>query len=288
MRVLITGASGFLGSRLYSIFSSDLKNSVVGTYNNHPHPLYKFTKMDVTDREQTIRIIQKLKPDAVIHTVALSDPDYCEEYPELAFKVNYEGTKNVADACVEINTRLHHISTIYVFDGSSKFYNEKMEPNAKGSYGRSKLEAEKAVQRLHRYSIYRTDKMVGFSGHMADSGYLSKILRGNHLTVNADQFAHPIFIDDIGRAILKMQELEENGVLHLAGPERMKKLDIALGLARLVGKESLVSGISANKQKSPRPDISIDTAKAKSLGLNFTPIPQAYGFIKDQLLEMGY
>ncbi|MGH7203516.1 MAG: SDR family oxidoreductase [Candidatus Levyibacteriota bacterium] len=280
-KILITGASGFLGAKLYTIFGSDPTVIVGGTYSSKERS--GLLEMDVTNREQTMKIITGFHPDIVIHTVALSDTDYCEEHKSEAERINYEGTVNIVAACQEIGARLDYISTIYVFNGEEEAYNEDMNPTPGNWYGKTKLKAEEVVQTLPRHGIYRSDKIFGFNGFDQENGYLSKIIKGEPFAVNADLLAHPIFADDYGHAIQRMQELDEVGILHVAGPERITKFELMKSLAKIIGKESVVQGIRNKNQAAKRPEMSINTEKAKSLGITFTSLKEAYRIIGEQI-----
>ena len=286
MKILITGATGFLGTKLYSMYKADKCYEVIGTYAHKAGN--SFIKMDVTDRGQTLEIIKDLHPDIVIHTVALSDPDFCEKHKDEAKKVNIEGTANVVTACKEVGARLDHISTIYVFNGEEEWYSEDMTPKPGNWYGETKLKAEEIVQTLPRYGIYRSDKIFGFNGFDKENGYMSKIIKGVPFVVNSDLLAHPIFADDYVRAIQRMQELEEKGILHVGGRERMTKFELTKGLAKILGKESIVQGIQNKNQQAKRPEMSINTDKAKSLGITFAPIKQAFKIIDEQITQSKF
>lgn len=280
-KILITGATGLLGAKLYSKLSDNPNFKVFGTYNTRKQK--NLLEMDVTNREQTMNVIKKLRPDIVIHTVAIKNPDQCEKNKLAAENVNYEGTVNVVAACKEVGARLDHISTIYVFDGSEKYYTEDIKPITKMWYGITKTKAEEVVQTLPRYSIYRSDKIFGWNGLNKENGYLSDILKGVPFAVNNEVLAHPVFAEDFVKAILKMQELDFTGIVHLAGPERMSKFELANRLAKIVGNESVVLGVNNKDQAAGRPDININTEKAKNLGIEFTPIEKACKIISEQI-----
>lgn len=282
-KILITGASGLFGAKLYSAFSANPDVIIAGTYNSKKQK--GLLHMDVTNRKQTMDVITKFHPDIVIHTVALKNPDFCEVNTIAAEKINYEGTVNVVAACKKVGARLDHISTIYVFDGEAKGIREEMKQNAKIWYGITKTKAEEVVQTLPRYGIYRSDKIFGFNGFDKENGYLSDILKGVPFSVNNDVLAHPVFAEDYIKAIQKMQELDATGIVHVAGPERMSKFELARRLAKVVGKESVVLGVGNKDQAAQRPDIDINTDKAKSLGITFTPIEEACKIIAEQIQQ---
>lgn len=124
-RILITGASGFIGRRTADLLSD--MGAVTGTY--FAKPAQGLLPLDVRDSHQTSQLFEQLRPDIVVHTVALSDPDICEQRPVGAKAINYIGTRNVVEACRRIGAKLFYISTVYVFDGTKGNYLETDQPS---------------------------------------------------------------------------------------------------------------------------------------------------------------
>lgn len=279
-KVLITGASGFLGTKLYDLYASQAE--AVGTYLSHGSE--GLVPLDVTNGSQTHDFITNLRPDIVIHTIALSDPDICEQKKEDAERINHLGTKNVVEACRDVGARLDYISTVYVFDGKIGHYTEEDTPHPINWYGETKLRAEREVMTLPHWGIYRFDKLYGYNGSDKPNDLLSKIMAGKPFEVNSDQIRQPLLVDDVGKAIRKMQELGINGILHLAGPDNISKYELTLRLAKLLGKESLVVPIAEKEQIARRPkDASIATTKAETLGIAFTSLENAIPLIEGTL-----
>ncbi|HEV2339660.1 MAG TPA: SDR family oxidoreductase [Patescibacteria group bacterium] len=283
-KVFITGASGFLGTKLFAMYANTAE--VSGTY--HKHPKEGLIPFDVTDAEQTREVITRFHPDNIIHTVALADVDICEERREDAEIINYLGTKNVVDAACAIGARVDYISTVYVFNGEKGQYTEEDEPNPMNWYGETKLRAEREVATLPHYGIYRFDKLYGYNGEGKPNDAFSKVLAGKLFQVNSNSIRQPLFIDDVDRGIQFIQERNLNGIFHMAGPEKMSKYDLTIQLAKLIGKESLVIPILEKEQVARRPkDASIVTTKAESLGIRFTPLQEAIDIIETSLRKKG-
>ena len=144
MRLLITGASGLYGSKLaqlamdrrHQVFSSDIQNQAA-----HGTPV----QLDVTNSAQVDAAFKISNPEVVVHAAALTDVDKCEQNRELAWKVNVEGTENIAQAAKASNAFLLYISTDYVFDGEKGNYVETDLPSPISYYGYTKLKAEETV-----------------------------------------------------------------------------------------------------------------------------------------------
>jgi len=142
MRFLITGASGMLGS----VFCRQLKdkNEIYGI-DIRP----SFTEIDITEKQALWNFVKKVQPQVIVHTAAYTDVDGCELDPDKAYKINADGTKNLAEACNDTGALMIYISTDYVFDGrKDKPYTEIDKPNPINVYGKSKLQGEKYVRNL--------------------------------------------------------------------------------------------------------------------------------------------
>ena len=133
-----------LGSKLVASLPEGCR--MFTTYNKHVDPGNSCSfHLDVTDKGGVQQLIRKISPDVIIHTAALTDVDYCETNREEAWNVNVEGTRNIAEASRESNSKLVYVSTDYVFDGERGMYKEDDQPNPVGQYGKTKLEGENVV-----------------------------------------------------------------------------------------------------------------------------------------------
>lgn len=280
-RILITGASGFLGRKLFDAYST--RGEVVGTYFNHPSE--GLIPLQVTDDGAVKKLFSEFRPTVVIHTVALSEPDFCEDHPEETEQVNHEGTKNILAACREVGARLNFIGTSYDFDGKkSGLYVETDPTNPINVYGRTKLNGEEEVKTLPDYAIYRFDKMYGYNGPGRDNDLLGKILAGRELDVNSQQTGLPLWVGDVAAAISFLDECGEKGIFHLAGPEEMKREAFTRRLAALVDREDLVRSVEPAEQRVRRPvNTRLSTEKVRALGVKFTPFEESLEIISREL-----
>ncbi|MDI6903876.1 MAG: sugar nucleotide-binding protein [Candidatus Bathyarchaeia archaeon] len=99
---MVTGASGLLGNKIVELAKNDY--TVI--------PLHKTKPL----HSNSLNLLHKLKPDVVIHTASETNVDKCETEKEHAWKINVEGTRNIALACTKAGTKLVYISTDYVFE----------------------------------------------------------------------------------------------------------------------------------------------------------------------------
>jgi dTDP-4-dehydrorhamnose reductase len=172
---------------------------------------------DITDQRRVQKEIEILQPQVVINTAAYTDVDGCESGRETAFAVNAEGARNVALACVATGGRMIHLSTDYVFDGSSQTpYREEDLPNPLNIYGSSKLQGERYIQEiLKNFLIVRTEWLYGRHGKNFVDTILRNAERQKELRVVDDQRGSPTFTKDLSFALERLIGIEARGTLHV-------------------------------------------------------------------------
>lgn len=273
-KILITGASGFLGGNLAIHAARQWR--VYATYNNTPIPfsdLYKTQMLDVTDRASVVSVIHSISPMVIVHCAAITNMNYCAEHPEEAFKVNVKGSENIAMAAKEIGARLLYISTDLVFDGDRSFYDEEDHPSPICEYGRTKLAGEQIVSSHNANScIVRSALAFGRSKNSSrcfTERMIEKLRHGHHVQLFADEYRTPIYIHNLCDALLELACLRNTGVYNLAGSERISRHDFGLLAAEIFGLDnSLIHKISISefKFKDKRPeDCSMSNKKAARL-----------------------
>lgn len=149
-KILVTGAGGQLGKTIEELYA---KNTI-----NLEFVFVSRERLDITERESITSIFKIHNFDYCINCAAYTNVEQSEKTPEIAYKINAEGVKNLAEVCKTFNSVLIHISTDYVFDGEKKEpYTTADLPNPINEYGKSKLQGEKYIQEtLERYFIIRT------------------------------------------------------------------------------------------------------------------------------------
>jgi dTDP-4-dehydrorhamnose reductase len=203
MKVLITGAGGQLGSdlipRLYCAGFEVLSlNSAA---------------LDITDKEALGKAAGEFSPDIIVNCAAYTLVDKAEEESELAFRVNFEGAKNLAEAALENKALLIHISTDFVFDGEqSKPYTESDATNPLSVYGKSKLKGEEETLRSGCDSIIiRTSWLYGTGGKNFVKTILRLAKEKKTLKVVDDQIGSPTWTGDLAGAIAHIAALHASG-----------------------------------------------------------------------------
>jgi dTDP-4-dehydrorhamnose reductase len=206
MKILLFGALGMLGRDLQTILSD--QHEVIGK---------DIQDLDITDAEQVRNEVEALQPQAVINAAAFTEVDGCESRKERAFAVNAEGAGHMVRACRKTGARLIHLSTDYIFDGTSPApYSEEAPPNPLNVYGQSKLKGEQLIQETRgNYLILRTAWLYGKHGKNFVDTILRLASQEEELRVVDDQRGSPTFTRDLSRAIAQLLNKDVRGILHV-------------------------------------------------------------------------
>ena len=206
MKILIAGASGQLGTCL--------RNSLHG---HHVVPLER-GELDITRVYQIHTVLKREQPDLVINAAAFTDVDGAESQIISAYAANALAPRDLAAETADLAIPLVHVSTDYVFDGSTNQpYHEHDLPNPLSVYGASKLAGETAVRELNpRHYIVRSAWLYWESG----KGFLVSMCSNassSELRVAEDQIGSPTYVPHLADAIARLIETGAFGTYHLAG-----------------------------------------------------------------------
>lgn len=202
MVVLVTGANGQLGQSIQFIA------------NQYPNIQFIYTdyqELDITNFESCHTIFAKYKPQFCINTAAYTAVDKAESEAEKAHLINVIGPENLAKVCKEYNTILLHISTDFIFDGTSSSlsmtngYKETDIPNPQSVYGKTKLDGELAVQKnWEKHYIIRTSWVYSQFANNFMKTMLRLASERDSLSVVNDQIGTPTYAVDLAEVLLKI------------------------------------------------------------------------------------
>jgi len=258
MNILVVGASGFIGGIVARLFKSR-GYSVVGTYLHDSNAAEELRRMDICDRLQTLKIVQEVSPEIIIHAAGMTNVDLCEVERDRCFNVNVLGTKHVVDAAKTLGARLVFFSTDYIFDGAAGPYHEHDPPNPINFYGRCKLEAENRIRKgIHDYLIARLTVVYGWErqGKNFVMRLIANLRKGEKMKVPVDQIGTPTYANNIAEAILDLVQKRQTGIFNIAGPRLMDRYSFAKLAAETFGlpKELLIPTTTADiGQTAARP-----------------------------------
>lgn len=255
---------------------------------------HQYRPCDITDRPAVFRTIREISPEIVIHAAAFTHVDGCEDEPDRALTINFEGTRNVVDAFEEqrpenaANAHLIFISTDYLFDGSkAEPYREEDDAHPLNFYGKSKLLAENYIRRRGSSClILRTSWLFGPGGKNFVETILRLAKEKEVLEVVDDQTGRPTYTRDLAAAIRDLIAARRSfpsgawpKVLHAANRGATTWYDFARGIVALAGERCAVKPVSSVLVARPaeRPSYSVlDTGKTeKILGRPFRPWQEA-------------
>lgn len=216
--MLITGGKGMLGHEVFARFAGEYKIRVTD-----------LAEFDVTSPGECRRVIGGLCPDVVVHCAAYTAVDRAESEEALAFRVNADGTRNVARECREQGAFMVTFGTDYVFDGTSSVpYVEEDGPHPLSAYGRSKLAAEEALKaEAPGHLLVRTQWLYGAHGRNFVFAVLDKARRGEPLRVVSDQKGTPTSAVDLADATGRLLESGARGTFHFSNDGETTWFDFA-------------------------------------------------------------
>lgn len=281
-RILITGVSGFLGSNLALHFQRE-GYSVWGTHHSRANSFkdVQARVLDICVPDEIARVLDECKPDAVIHAAAMAAPDDCAADIPATRQINVQGAKLVAAACAQRGIKLIFTSTDLVFDGQKPFQGEKDVTHPLGVYGKSKVDAEAEVLMSTgaRPLVTRMSLMYGWGrgtakGRNLAEKWLKTLLTGGRAQSFTDQFRCALYVEDACIGLRSVLEKGLQGIVHIAGSERVSRYDLAVALAKAFSlpAEAILAGSAQDVVfRDPRPlDLTLSIERLKT-ETGFTP-----------------
>ncbi len=225
MRILLTGYKGQLGRALHQAL------------RDHTLALADLPETDITNPPQIIQAIADFRPDVVIHTAAYADTAGCQRDPDLAYRANTLGTRNVALGCQQAGAALLHISSNEVFDGrKGEPYLEWEATNPLSVYARSKQAGEWYVQSLlERFYIVRLAWLYSQGAASFVTKTLQWVQTSEELQVVTDEIATPTYAPDLVQAIVKLINQPIYGIYHLTNSGQCSRYEWAQRILTLAG-----------------------------------------------------
>ncbi len=258
-RVLIVGAMGQVGRAVREAFLAQglPEGRIVGAGRavDTDCPLVA----DVSNLSDPYGLMETAQPDVVVNAAGMTWVDGCEADPDKAFRSNATGPEALAKAARAVGARNLYFSTEYVFDGNGGPYREDSPTAPLSVYGRSKLAGERVVQQADPDAlIVRTTVVFGPEPRGRNFAYqlAGKLKNGLPVRVPADQISSPTYNRDLAAGVVRLLELGERGVFHLAGPQVIARDEFARRIARVLGWDAdLVEGVATSSlaQTAARP-----------------------------------
>lgn len=258
MSILVLGASGNLGWDIYTYFKRK-GHEVLGSYYSHYRK--SLTPLDATEKTNLLSLFKELVPNIVINVIGNPSPDWCEKYKELARKSHLVTLKNIIAACRKYKSKLIHISTDYVFDGTENSYLEGDIANPINFYGVIKRKGE---------LLLRKDSIILRLPLICGSEYFRKIctqLSAGEMNVDNYSIKHPTSTLDIVHFIDKLIKVNASGVFHFGNEkDSLTRYEWLSKISNRLNIDTKINPVVV-KYKAPRPkNVVMNVDKAKNLG----------------------
>lgn len=260
-KLFVTGANGQLGRAVNSFYK---EKTNVEIFNTGRVEMENITALDITDVDAVLKLVEEIKPYAIINCAAHTAVDKGETDGDNAYKINAIGPRNLSIAARSVGAKMVHISTDYVFggDGNSP-YTEFDSVNPQGIYGKTKLAGENFVRELaDRYFIVRTAWLYGDGNN-----FVKTMLRlgesNKELNVVCDQVGSPTSTGVLADIIDKLVWTDNYGTFHGTCEGMCSWADFAEEIFKLAGKNVKVNHISSERyqqmfpQSAKRPAYSV-------------------------------
>ncbi|HDX8745728.1 dTDP-4-dehydrorhamnose reductase [Klebsiella michiganensis] len=269
MKILLTGANGQLGQCFQDRVPDDWDVWATDT-----------SELDITNNKKVLKAVETFKPDIIVNAAAYTAVDKAETEIDIAKSVNEDGPRNLAIAANRYGAILFHISTDYVFDGSSTTpYLENDLTNPLGIYGKTKLDGEKAVITNSPTAIIIRTAWV-FSEY--GGNFVKTMLRlgreKKELSIINDQRGCPTYAGDIAQAIIEMIKIKTScGIYHFCGDKEVSWYEFAEHIFKKAVDANIISRLpslnaittDAYPTAAKRPSYSsLNCTKMKVIGIN--------------------
>ena len=235
-KVLVTGSNGLLGQKLTSLFKEkndfELIASGKGENRNPDKVGYLYISLDITNQKEVDEVMQRVEPDFVINTAAMTNVDHCEDDKENCWALNVDAVSYFVNACEKHNSFLLHLSTDFIFDGEDGPYTEDAQANPVSYYGESKLAAEKIIlESSINWSIARTVLVYGITPNMSRSNIIlwvkKSLEEGKQINVVNDQWRTPTLAEDLAMGCFLIIKNQAKGIYNISGEDFLNPYQMA-------------------------------------------------------------
>lgn len=271
-KILVFGGSGLVGSKFIELYSQNFEI-------NAPD----ISVLDILNKGQVLQAVEQFNPDSIINFAAFTNVEAAEDQKgdknKICFQINAMGAKNVADAALQFNKHLIHISTEYVFDGTKELspYTEEDQPNPINWYGQTKYFGEQFVLgsgcplALVRICMpfspfYELKKDIA-------RFFLDQLQNGNKIRAIADQRITPTLVTDIATVLKVIIETGSIGLYHVSSTDSVTPLEFVKTIAETFKLDhSLIRPISFDEYSQSK-----KAKLARFSGLNPTKFERQFG-----------
>jgi dTDP-4-dehydrorhamnose reductase len=293
MKVLLTGASGLLGSA-FAKAALRRKHDViglVGSYSEGIDGLSQQKRIDLHDLASLEKLVLESFPDAIVNCAAYASPSDCETDPSKTAEINVALPEKLALLARHLFARYLHVSSDQVFDGNAAPYSTTDTPNPPNNYAQQKLDSEKRVLQTAKEfaSVIRIPLLNGNSLRGTRSIHEQLFhawSQGKRPSLFIDEHRQPCLTDNLAEAMVELCERPDlRGLLHWAGQDRLSRYEIG---QRILSHFGLPDDLIQKAQRGDDPQFA---TRQSDLSLDLQPLagilktrPQAFADQLDALI----
>lgn len=253
---MVTGCNGQLGRAI----NKEYANEDVEFINTDVVEGEGIASLDITDVEAVLAFTEKTRPDVIINCAAHTNVDACETQWDLAYRINAIGARNLSIASAKYDIKLIHVSTDYVFPGTSPKPLTEFDPTGPiSAYGKTKLEGENFVKEFApKHFILRTAWLYGDGKNFVRT-MLKLSETHDTVSVVSDQFGSPTSAAELAKMIRFLEPTENYGTYHATCEGQCSWADFAVRIFEKAGKDTVVKYVTTEEYNSPtkRPAYSV-------------------------------
>ncbi len=264
--VLVLGASGLLGTRVFDAFKMSFPT--IGTYfASKPVNVSGLIQIDLSNQDSVRMLVDELSPTHIVNCFGLTEVEVCEQRPEASWKLNTSIPTYVASLAFEKNIKFTHISTDHFYSMNNVPRSEKDILTPINQYGFSKYNAENFILQTNPIATILRTNFFGHS-YKAEKSILdfavSNLLQRNEIVGFDDVYFSPVGIEEISKFLTSPFSKTAHGIIHFAAKESVSKYDFLVAVADLIGApKKLISrgSIQNSSLKVKRPNyLSLDSS----------------------------
>ena len=296
-KILITGSNGLLGQKLIEKILREGRAELLATSRGkNRYPVtdgYEYEEMDILDTDQMSKVIGGFKPDAIIHTAAMTNVDTAQIEKNLSYDLNVTAVQHLLSLCERWDIQLISLSTDFVFDGLKGMYHEHDTVGPVSYYGETKVLGEELLKKSSaRWVVVRTILVYGITHDMSRSNIVlwakSALEKGLPISVVNDQWRMPTLAEDLAEACILAVERDARGIYHICGKDYMSIANLVRKVADYWSlDQSVITEVSSEdlNQNARRPlktGFVLDRA-IKDLGYSPHSFNEGLGILDEQL-----
>ncbi|KAI9499926.1 hypothetical protein BX070DRAFT_196623 [Coemansia spiralis] len=281
IKVVVTGASGFLGR---AVLSEAQRRGLHAVGMAHTRASGGLAQVDLLDAQATGDFIAREAPQCIIHCAAEKRPAAVEHSTQ-AHRLNVEVPALLARLAQTHNAYLIYVSTEYVFDGTSPPYEAHDAPNPLNKYGLSKLQGEHAALANAGAAVLRLPLLYGRTVDPAESQFgalVQKLCSGARLEANAWQKRYPTSTEDVARVLIDMSMSAASagwlsGIYQFASQEMLTQYTMCEVLKDILGSASEIVPLTHSVDSVVRPEdtrMSVRALEEAGINVQCTPFRQ--------------